>query len=206
MFGRKPTPQNFWKWFVSNEAMLYDFEKNQERVFDKLASKLREINPNLTFEFGPKTQAGREFVVSAGGIKSTFPAVTTLIDAAPKLERWQITAFRPRRWPLNRIELRGRKADPEHIQFSLLDNGVNIGIYLFIAGYEEADITWKEIGYLLLDEALGEYDVETKLGPIGMFSPDAAKEEERFPMRQLPEIFDKHLLTLKNRAKSSLPM
>jgi hypothetical protein len=83
MFGRKPTPKQFWAWFVSNEAMLYDFEKDMERIFKKLAAELNRVDPNLTFEFGPKKTDGREFVVSAGGIKSSFPAVVSLVSAAP---------------------------------------------------------------------------------------------------------------------------
>ena len=203
MFGLKPNPQSFWKWFVANEVMLFDFELDQERIFDKLSSAMHKIDRNLTFEFGPKTPTGREFVVSAGGILSAFPAVVSLVGAAPKLERWKVIGFRPRRDPVFTIELRGRNANSEQVEFSLIDNGRNIGIYLFIPDFNESDVTWKEIGYLLLDEALGEYDVETKVGPFDVFSPDSAKPGKRFPFRDLPEIFDKHLLTLESRAKGS---
>jgi len=200
MFGRQQTPQSFWKWFIAHDRMLYDFEKDQERVFDKLASKMRQIDPHLTFEFGPKTDAGREFVISADGIKASFPAVTTLVSAAPRLTRWQVTAFRPRRSPINLIELKGIKADPRDIQFSLIDNGRNIGVYLFFPGYNEQNNAWKEIGYLLLDEALGEFDVETKVGPIGFFSLDQPENQERFPLADLPALFDRHVLTLQRRS------
>ena len=61
----------------------------------------------------------------------------------------------------------------------------------------------KAVVEALLDEALGEYDVETKVGPFDVFSPDSAKPGKRFPFRDLPEIFDKHLLTLESRAKGS---
>jgi hypothetical protein len=199
MFGLKPTPQRFWKWFVANEDELFDFEKDQERVFNKLASKMRQIEPNLVFELGPKTPTGRDFVVSASGIKSAFPAITSLVGAAPKLDRWNIIAFRPRRSPIMQLELKGKKADPESIQFSLIDNGENVGILLFLPDYQEQDITWREIGYLLLDEALGEFDVETKVGPIRFFARDNPVKEERFPLISLPEIFDRHILTLQRR-------
>ena len=92
-------------------------------------------------------------------------------------------------------------APVQQIQFSLIDNGTIIGMYLFIPGFNETEIAWKEIGYLLLDEALGEYDVETKLGPISVLSPDSDQAGERFPLNELPEIFDRHVLTLQNRAK-----
>jgi hypothetical protein len=48
----------------------------------------------------------------------------------------------------------------------------------------------KQIGYLLLDEALGEYDVETQLGLIKMMSPDSRTEGDRYPLPDLPALFD----------------
>jgi hypothetical protein len=61
----------FWKWFIAHEAELFDFEADQERIFDTLARQLAQVHPNLTFEFGPKTDH-REFVISAGGIREAF--------------------------------------------------------------------------------------------------------------------------------------
>ena len=63
--------QEFWDWFVQHQLELFDFEVDRERIFDQLASQLQKVDPNLTFEFGPK-EVQREFVVSAGGIKSAF--------------------------------------------------------------------------------------------------------------------------------------
>jgi hypothetical protein len=204
MFGKKSTPRAFWKWFLDNDDMLSNFEQDTETIFDLLASKLRQIDPNLTFEFGPAIEGIREFVISAGGIKSAFPAVTAIVGAAPRLERWQITAFRPRRPLLMVIEFQGKSVDPKLVEFSLIDDGKNIGVYLFIPGYDEQDSNWQVIGYLLLDEALGEFDVETKVGPVRMFPPEATIGTQRFPLPHLPEIFDRHLLTLENRAKGHL--
>jgi hypothetical protein len=205
MFSWKLTPQGFWKWFMSNDSLLFDFEKDRERIFDKLASKLRQIDPNLTFEFGPKIENKREFVISAGGIKSSFPAVFELMRVAPTLEHWQITGFRPRRPPICIVELREKSIDPAKVEFSLVDNGKDIGIYLFIPGYDEADSTWAEMAYLLLDGALGEFDVETKVGPIGFFAFEVQKLGVRFPFADLPVIFDRHIATLAKRPGSVPP-
>jgi hypothetical protein len=201
-FGtKKATAQDkFWKWFVKHEAELYDFEFDRERVFNQLASELQKIDSNLVFEFGPK-RPQREFVISAGGIKSSFPAVVMLASAAPVLERWTVIAFRPRRTPISNIEIRGKRIDPEGVQFSLLDNGKVAGIYLFLPGFQEADVDLKQIGYLLLDEALGEYDVETGLGLIKMLSPDEPTNEDRYPLVELPELFDGLITRLEGRSR-----
>jgi hypothetical protein len=45
--------QQFWAWFEQNEALLFGFEHDQERVFHQLKMALEEVSPDLTFEFGP---------------------------------------------------------------------------------------------------------------------------------------------------------
>lgn len=61
LFSKRTKQENFWKWFQENESALFDFEKDQERVFDSLISQLHKISPHITFEFGPKENGYREF-------------------------------------------------------------------------------------------------------------------------------------------------
>jgi hypothetical protein len=189
----------FWNWFIRHEVELFDFETDQERIFDQLASELQRVDPYITFELGPKGTT-TEFVISAGCIKSSFPAVASLVDSAPGLERWQVTAFRPRRMPPNTVEFRGKRVHPKEVEFSLRDNGQIAGVYLFIPGFREDDVDLKQIGYLLLDKALGEYDVETRLGLIKMLSPETRTDGERFPLTDLPARFDELVARLEGHS------
>lgn len=181
--------EKFWRWFIEHESSLFDFEANREKIFDQLAAELHKVDPDLVFEFGPKGPR-REFVISAGGIKRAFAAVASLVHAAPTLDRWRVTAFRPRRTTLSPVEFRGKRVHPKDVQFSLLENGRTTGIYLFIPGFREGDADLKQIGYLLLDESLGEYDVESRLGLIKMLSPDSPTNGERYPLAHLAARFD----------------
>jgi len=52
---------------------------------------------------------------------------------------------------------------------------------------------------LLLDEALDEYDVETKVGPIKFFHSNAHPDAVRYPFPELPERFDAHFAMLERR-------
>ena len=62
---------------------------------------------------------------------------------------------------------------------------------VFLDGYKEDEkSTWGQIGYLLLDEALGEYDVETKVGAIVFQSRESKHFERAHPLRELPKDFD----------------
>jgi hypothetical protein len=194
----RTTLREFWNWFVQHEAKLLDFEADPENIFDQLSTELQKVDPDLTFEFGPN-KTKREFVVSAGGIHRAFPAVVSLVSVAPVLERWKVTAFRPRRSPPNIVEFQGKRVDPREVEFSLVDNGRNAGVYLFIPGFREDDLELKQIGYLLLDEALGEYDVEARLGLIQMLSPQSPTDGERHPFSDLPARFDELVSRLEGR-------
>src|SRR5690349_18790253 len=119
---RMTVQARFWKWFIDHEPDLFTFDPEQiaerERIFDEIASELQKIDPDLSFEFGPNGTSRREFVISASGIQRAFPAVVSLAEAAPPLERWQVIAFRPRRKPINTVEIRGKRVDPRDVQFS----------------------------------------------------------------------------------------
>jgi hypothetical protein len=181
----------FWKWFVAQEDRLFHFERDQEAVFNELARELQRVHPELTFEFGPEHGGARDFVVSAGGIKTAFPAVEALVAAAPKLPKWRIVAFRPRRSPLHDIELGGVSVKAENVRFSLIRHDGKIGVLLFLPGYSEAEkTTYGQIGYLLLDEALGEYDVEMKVGVIEFHPLSEASPTKSYPLEELAEFFD----------------
>jgi len=199
------THDGFWNWVIEHEAELFEFDPKRvierENLFDRLATELHKVHRDLAFEFGPRGPR-REFVISAAGIKEAFPAVIGLAHAAPGLERRQFTAFRPRRTPINVVEIEGKRIDPRDVQFSLVDNGKVAGLYLFIPGYRDGDVDLKQIGYLLLDGALGEYDVETRLGLIKMLSPDTRTEENRSPLPDLPTLFDQLVTRLEGRLGS----
>lgn len=198
------TPQAaFWNWFIQHEPEFFAFDPDQgierERLFDELAAELQKVNRDLSFEFGPNGPT-REFVISASGMKKAFPAVVRLAETAPALARWQITAFRPRRAPVYTIEIGDKSVDPKDVQFSLLNNGKMAGIYLFIPSFREDDVASKQIGYLLLDTTLGEYDVETRLGLIKMLSPETRTVGERYPLAELPARFDELVSRLEGRS------
>lgn len=198
------TPQAaFWSWFVQHEPELFGFdpdhETEREKLFDELAAEIQKVSRDLTFEFGPRGPK-REFVISAAGIKNAFPAVVRLAEAAPTLERWRIRAFRPRRPVVGTIEIGDHRIDTKDVLFSLVNNGKMAGIYLFIPGFREDEVVFKQIGYLLLDETLGEYDVETRLGLIKMVSPESRSAGNRYPLAELPALFDQLVSRLERRS------
>jgi hypothetical protein len=53
--------QQFWAWFEQNEALLFGFEHDQERIFHELTMALADVSPDLSFEFGPLSNGTRDF-------------------------------------------------------------------------------------------------------------------------------------------------
>ena len=185
----------FWKWFEANEQMLYEFEVDQERIFDQLLVELHKVHPNLTFEFGPTNEGDwREFVISADGIKEAFPAVESLFSQAPQLDQWKFVKFRPRRTPMP-VCFGSRCVNPEDVHFQLFRDGDKIGIMLFIEGYQQQDRDFfAQAGYLLLDEALGEFTVETEVGFIDFAGRDSKYFDDKFALPLLSQAFDDALI------------
>jgi hypothetical protein len=98
LFKKKNRYEAFWDWFSKNsEDYYYNLENKRDTLFDPLGKQLGKINGNLVFEFsGQKENGKREFIISADGIRDSFPDVIQLVDNAPPLEKWDIIAFRPR--------------------------------------------------------------------------------------------------------------
>jgi hypothetical protein len=184
--------QIFWAWFLENEEMLLHqqhTDDSRERVLNQVQNALHKIDENLAFEFGPP-ESRREFIVSAGGMKSCFPAVLRLKQAQPSLDRWAITYFMPRRDPSSTFELGGLKINSRDMVFSLLSRDSDIGLEVFIPEYSDADPSYKQIGYLFLDQALGEFDVVTKVFYLRFFASAEPLKFDRIPFSELPERFD----------------
>ena len=196
LFASETKEATFWRWFQKNDERLFSFEKDREKTFDSLAEILKKVNPNLTFEFGPiVTGSKREFVISAGGIRSAFPAVEALHAAAPQMPKWIFIKFRARRTSINDLEYSGVKVRAKDVNYILFkdENPEKVGILIFIDGYtKERKSTFGQIGYLFLDEALGEYDVEMKVGAIQFESRESKYFERSHPLPELPQAFDEH--------------
>jgi hypothetical protein len=159
----------FWSWFAQNERFYSAFDRvdtDVELAFDRLAKELHGVNSRLTFEFGPKG-AVREFVISADGNRDAFSDVTALASSAPALPNWKIVSFRPRRSPLHDVQYGKIRISVEETRYAILRSGGKLAVVLYNPGYDPAlRKEWAPAFYLILDEALGEHDVETKVGFI----------------------------------------
>jgi hypothetical protein len=183
----------FWSWFAKHDDKLFDFESNHIRLFALLSRELSRVHRNVTFELGPAVSGKREFVISAGGTRAAFPAVEELFATKPESDRWIFVKYRPRRNQLVKISMNELTVLPEDIRFVFFDDDDprKIGLLLFINGFDKKKKNaYHDIAYLFLDEAIGEYDVETFVGAIDIHDFDSEYFDKSIPIEELAPEFD----------------
>ncbi|NUN71394.1 MAG: hypothetical protein HUU02_16985 [Bacteroidetes bacterium] len=199
LFQTKRPEQKFWDWFLRNQRSLFHFEKDQETVFRELAATMARVDGHLRFEFGPVTDGKREFVISAGGIKDAFPAVLSLASAAPPLDLWTVTPFRPRRTDISSVQIGPFTVDPKDVMFTMTPNDHMVDITLYFGATMHYDRELHgHIGFLLLDESLGEFDVEMLVGMVDFVPATVPSVHTKYPLRDLPKMFDELVKKISN--------
>jgi len=165
--GKYPSDiDTFWEWFTKHSNKYFNFENNQDELFTKLKNQLNSIDSNLVFEFSPIFNNGlREFIISADGIKSSFPSVIDLVEKAPKLSNWKIIAFRQPHYGTTRINYENLVVKFEDVYFRFAKDNGQIALELNIRGFYESP-EWTGAAFILLDNLLGEYHAEMSLSAI----------------------------------------
>lgn len=154
-----------------------------------IGPELRRFHPGLVCEVGRTDQRPREFVISADGIREHVNAVETLADAAPPLPDWKITRFRPRvpEFEAMTLEFDDVVAHPSRMKFIATTHGPLVDLQIF-ADWRSPSQDNRPDGptFIMLDIALGEYDMICRVGSIAVHPLDAAPESAR----PWPEIRD----------------
>lgn len=196
LFAKETEEQKFWKWFQKNEPKIYQFENDQESVLDEITEELSKYKEGVVFEISQEQSGKREFIISADGLEELFPAVKALKEAAPSFEKWSIVAFRPRMEDYARFKLdyAGKEFDPANIWIyhRIQDGCFDLIIYYPEYADEERN-AYISGAYILLDMALGEYDVVTGIRYIDhQRLPEKPEAEGLKPFSELRRIFDEY--------------
>ncbi len=182
----------FWKWFQENEEKLFFYENFEQELLPSALDELQRINKDLVFEIGPEIEGVREFVISANGMKNAFSDVIELVRHAPDFDRWEIIPFRQRKDVFDlEVELEDIILTPNDISFSYEKEKGRVNLTLFVENMDEENEKMYHMVFLLLDNIVGEYDVEMKIGTIDIYSDEEiAEEDEVYPLTKLPHIID----------------
>jgi hypothetical protein len=187
--------ERFWIWFETNSERLWNIpdDVGDRKLFDELSSELRRAAPGLTWELSRAQNGKREFVISADGQRERFPLVKRIVAAAPTLERWVITAFRPRDPIGNRIVMGEVQLNPDDIWFgSKLGAGGSVELIFAVRGLTEDNFNQlMPAVIILMDGAIGEYDAVMKVRNVypAALPPDPGAAGLR-PFKDLPSFID----------------
>jgi hypothetical protein len=191
----KSSEEKFWIWFSENADEISLIESVGEGgIVDDLSKELKRVNSNLTFEIGGGLGEEREFIISADGLSEAVPFVTKLVSDAPVLDGWKFIAFRPRLGTDFTLQYEDIELSPEDFWFTAWQDDDRIGLVVYLPKIEsEQKNTIISASFVMLDTALGEYDVITKIGFIEYKQlPSNPKEHGLLPLSLLAQTVDDH--------------
>lgn len=188
-FWKKRDPiEEFWAWFAANAESFRAMNPPNDRALKQLHGKLAEVKAGLVPEFALENGVATTLVISADGNRALFPDVVAVVRRAPELPGWRIVAFRQPGRLTVAIEMHGQRLGAADLWFSTEQDGAKTGVNLFVRGL--TDDNRQLLGgaaFLLLDNALGEYLVETAIGFVD-FHP--LPEEPGPGLRPFPELVE----------------
>jgi hypothetical protein len=189
LFRKKTTPyQDFWAWFQKSRFLSTD----GQLVVEKLGKRANAIHDSIVFEIGPPDQRPRELIISADGIREGVEHVEALADAAPPMKDWTITRFRPRVDGYQAVQLNIGEitAKAENMRFVARRDNTLVDMFIFADWYSDARHRPDQAAFIMLDMALGEYDVMCRVGYIEMH-PLAEAPEHAQPWADVRDTFDR---------------
>ena len=179
----------FWKWFAEHAPAL-KAEPDLQKVMETVSNETEKIDPGLIGEIAVDGDK-RQLVLSADGNRELFPLVQATYAARPaQLEGWSVVAFRPRAKANDgmTIELAGNKITPRDVKFVATPTEHKLDVVVFIPGFTTVD-EMGSLGFVLLDHAVGEYDMETKIAGVDFAGLDKAPASAK-PLTELPAQVD----------------
>ena len=203
LFGclqKKSSEEKFWDWFSDHSQKISAVEDLSDmrlhKLLDPLSKHLNDYCDGLVFEIGyDKETKIFELVISADGNKALFPNVEHLVDAAPPINQWKITAFRQPKGGSYAVKYNGCDFDADNVFFIPVNNTENllpIDIEVVYPNYEEENRnTFLGGTFLLLDALLGEKSTELDIAYINVSKqPDNMGDYNAYPLSALKSYID----------------
>jgi hypothetical protein len=183
----------FWNWFSQHGDNIYNFniKSSNQQLLGDIDKRLKSINSNLTFTIGPIKDGKRDFIISADGILTAFPYVKKLVDGAIYVDEFNIIAFRPRT-ELKEVQIGNVSLKYEQVFFKWeKENSGKISIDIYVKDYHVMNDDIESALFLLMDNAIGEYEVETKVGGIS-FNIYSENVKNLLPFSEFRKVIDEN--------------
>jgi len=191
--GMIESEKDFWEWFSSEQKQILKSVRKQENVEDllqKIIDQLHQLNDGLFCLIGMFDSNIAELVITPDGNIKNLAFAEDLVNAAPQMDGWKITALKPAMGFQNlEIEMNGLVFSNEKLKFyTNPDPKKPDDIEIFVVHSDYTPEKLNDIGngtLLFLDNAIGEYNMMTQIDSIQF---DTAPEEaELIPIEKLSE-------------------
>jgi hypothetical protein len=193
LFKKKDPIVELWNWFEANRT-LYENMPDAElgENLDVLYQRVIAISPGLAVEMSRMNDGVRDLVISANGDVSLFPTVEATVAAAPKFERWTVTAFRPRIPETSVLKADNLELDMKKMFFVTAGDDGELEVHIFVEDIKDNDPRQVfAMGMIIIDNLLGEYDSATKVKAYGFHDLEEAHEDWSLtPLVELPGTVD----------------
>lgn len=187
---------DFWAWFQANEASFPSTQEFDAAYGNELSRRLTAIKDGLVYEIALPDTGDSELVISGDGVRDLIPCVQELVNAAPDLQGWKIYAFRPRMDDYAGFTLNfgDRTFDPQRLWCWSRVEDSSFDLIVYHPDYADEIRNLLVNGtYILLDMALGEYDVMTGIRRLDHRKlPDDPESYDLYRFAELRTVFDEY--------------
>ena len=183
--------KTFWDWFAKNAERIKASDDIQA-MGAEIAHHFQQQYPGLYWEIARKKGEPWDFCVSANGERAKFTKVESAVRDAPKIDGWNIRAFRQRGSLGVKIRMGARSLAVDDIWCTTKPLEGGIALTLWIAGLDdENENMLGGAAAVLLDNVVGEYDAVMKIRALerGALPQDPAGKG-LVPLRDLPGLLD----------------
>ena len=182
----------FWQWWQETGAQRWEQAIREgtpadDALIQETTEQVQTIGPNLAFEFHPGRNTAFGLTVTAQGYAENRAVARRWLNAAPASDIWEFYDLR-QPTPGFSISLGETTVSTDDLRFRLNpgDSVLNVDVY-------HPGITEPNLGFLLLDSAFGERNVEMWFGEINFVTEpgpelsvadvnaEIAELEARFP-------------------------
>lgn len=193
IFKKKDPIENFWQWFTENEFQFDNLtQENVKEKLDLIGNHLRKISDGLVVEVSKNHEGFRDLTISAEGDKEKFPIVREIVDKAPQIRGWTVTAFRQRANIAFILETDSIKYNTAEMFFQPLIEGDEFDLIVYAENLKDVDEkTAFHFGMIVMDNLLGEYDSVMKVRRYDFRDLNQADDKSKLkPLTESPKFVD----------------
>ncbi len=191
----KQSGAGFWDWLADNTARVQSgLKRSSKRIEQEIARRFEKSYPDLGWEVTICDDEPWLFCVTANGNRELFPRVQQVARETPEIKGWRIQAFRPRGVLDVEISMDGQKLDYDDIWCKVEKSSKGLNLVLHIRGVTvETEETLSKMAFVLLDNAIGEYDAAMKIADVdlALMEEGPKASDSFFPLRDLPAFLDR---------------